>query len=250
MENFMNTTVVKRVNEKGNVLFLILIAVALFAALSYAVTKSTRSGGGTTDRERAILSGATLTQHPTALRTSLIRMILAGTDVTEIFFNPPAAFGAVDPNVLVFHPDGGGALFQNAPADIMAGGGEGVWNFNGLFDVPEIGVSDTATGNDLVAFLPGVTQGVCIQINDEFQFFDDITDCTTTDGVVPDVTAAATTEANFSANVTDATPFVSGPQEDLVNANVACTAFRGDASGCFFDSDNGEYVFYSVLIER
>ena len=65
-----------KAGEKGNVLFLILIAVALFAALSYAVTQSTRSGGGSADRERSILSSASLTQGPTALRTSLIRMVL------------------------------------------------------------------------------------------------------------------------------------------------------------------------------
>ena len=126
-----------RKSESGNVLFLILIAVALFAALSYAVTQSTRSGGGSADREQAILSGASMTQYPAALRTSLIRMILSGTAATELEFNPPSGFGALTTTAQgVFHPTGGGAVYQRGQADLMAGNMSSVaFDSDALFSV-------------------------------------------------------------------------------------------------------------------
>ena len=112
-----------RKNEKGNVLFLILIAVVLFAALSYAVTQSTR-GGNNTNREQIELEVSELLQYFTSLNTAILRMKTTnGVDDTELSFanavwvledgttlaNPPGH----NPNCInteceVFHPDGGG----------------------------------------------------------------------------------------------------------------------------------------------
>lgn len=244
----------KSCDEKGNVLFLILIAVALFAALSYAVTQSTRSGGGSTERETSILSGASMTQYPAGLRTSVVRMVLGGTGVEAIQFDPPSAVEPANERVSVFHPRGGGAVFQEAPANLMANNSAGTWFFNANWDVPEIGLSDTADGNDLIAFLPGVSRSICAAVNEEVNFFIDISDCTSTDGIVPDLDSSLD-ESNIRENIqidTGGVTFPNSDQEDMENATGACTAFIAQPAGCFFDAttNGGEYVYYSVLLER
>ena len=234
-----------KAGEKGNVLFLILIAVALFAALSYAVTQSTRSGGGSADRERSILSSASLTQGPTALRTSLIRMVLGGTDVSNMRFNAPADFGSVDEGDLVFHPNGGGAVFQRAPADVMNGGTPGTWFYNPNFNIPEIGIDTAGIGNDIVAFLPGITQSVCSQLNDEFSI--DATGCTPLNANIP-LLDSGSDETKVDENYEDGDTF---PTTSEILQGDGCTALSGQPSGCFYHTAGTPvYVFYSVLLER
>lgn len=76
-------------HQNGNVLFLILVAVALFAALSYAVTSSTRSGGGSVSKDKAKANAALIVQHGTAIRNAVMRVKLSGncTDTTLDFSN-------------------------------------------------------------------------------------------------------------------------------------------------------------------
>lgn len=96
--------------QRGNVLFLILIAVALFAALSYAVTQSGR-GSGSTDKERALIEAAKAVQYASALRTAAVRMILMGTNVDNIQFGTNDAGGVIPCTSgadCLFAPEGGG----------------------------------------------------------------------------------------------------------------------------------------------
>lgn len=236
-----------RQSESGNVLFLILIAVALFAALSYAVTKSTRSGGGSTEKEKATLSSAAMTQYPTALRTAIIRMVLNGVSVRSMYFDAPASFGGASTETLVFHPDGGGATYQDAPEDMMVNPGVGTWYFNANFDVPEVG-RDGADGSDIIAFLPGVTGAVCEKINREFGI---TAGSCTMNGAIPQIDAAVT-DALISDTLVEptVTPF---PGTGADSPDLQCdsgTAFSGQAAGCFYEPVVGQNVFYAVLLER
>lgn len=245
----------KHNKESGNVLFLILIAVALFAALSYAVTQSTRSGGGSTEREQALLGSSAMTQYPTALRTSVIRMILGGIGVEDLLFNPPSGSfgGETATDQLVFHPDGGGAVYQESAADVMAGSNQGVWIFSGHWEVPEVGTDGTG-GNDIIAFLPGVSAAVCSRVNEELGI-DGVAEGCTMEGDVPELSTTAD-DADVNAASSEMITGYTLPTATAADNIIECQAgtsnpFSGQASGCFYAEESLDlYVFYSVLLER
>lgn len=245
----MLTNQTHRQSEKGNVLFLILIAVALFAALSYVVTQSTRSGGGSTEREKNILSSAQMTQYPTALRTAIIRMVLGGVAVENIYFNSPSNFGSLSVTQLVFHPQGGGATYQDAPADLSATGNSALtWVYNAQFQVNGIGING-AGGNDVIAFLPGVSDGVCRQVNEELGIDPTSLSPAACGTNIPVITGQT---ANLAMNMTNAYTFPATAAGTLA-PTTGCTAlFDRQASGCFKDTSAtpNRNVFYSVLLER
>jgi len=64
--------------QSGNVLFFLLIAVALFAALSYVVTQSSRVGAGSISNEKANLLAAGLINNMVTFEQGVQRMLLTG----------------------------------------------------------------------------------------------------------------------------------------------------------------------------
>ena len=64
--------------QSGNVLFFLLIAVALFAALSYVVTQSSRVGSGNVSNEKANLLAAGLINNMVTFEQGVQRMLLTG----------------------------------------------------------------------------------------------------------------------------------------------------------------------------
>ncbi len=246
-------------NQKGNVLFLILIAVALFAALSYAVTQSSRSGGDAS-RETNILNAAQLTQYPTSIRTAVLRLVIDGYQDTNILYNPPtgAGFTAASEPYEVFATIGGGAINQNAPAEVMQIGGvneTGVWYINMDYEVPNLGRTSVAgvSGNELIAFLPGITESVCTRINLEANI---ITNPTTPNPIIGNAmvgTAGAGAEKNISLLEHYTTDIPAGALGILDTATT--TPFgdlAGQPFGCFQDNGGGTqpYVLYTVILER
>jgi len=77
-------------SQRGNILFLILLAVVLFAALSYAVTQGMRGGGKDGGEEKAKLFATQLIQIGAALESTVLRtMMIDGTRDYGLDFSGP-----------------------------------------------------------------------------------------------------------------------------------------------------------------
>ncbi|MAQ71053.1 MAG: hypothetical protein CL565_02550 [Alphaproteobacteria bacterium] len=117
-------------NCNGNVLFLILIAVVLFAALSYAISNSGR-GGGDTSKEKSVIIASQITEFATNMRYAIQRMTIMGTASAAIEFHPN---GSCSPTYMLcntgenclFAPEGGAINFVKLPQETFSGASGGM----------------------------------------------------------------------------------------------------------------------------
>lgn len=227
-----------RRSERGNVLFLILIAVALFAALSYAVTQSTRSGGGDASKETNLVNAAGITQYPASIKTAITRMIVSNSiDPTTLLFDTPSTFSSLTTTDLqgraVFYPTGGGATYVEAPSSVMQSNTAGTWTFNGENQIENIGTSDATTtvdNADVIAFLPNVKKAVCDSIHTKL-------------GISTTAADLAATGIDIVTNLDFADPTMGG-----AGGLVSAVPLVGQPQGCFIQG--GQYVYYHVVVER
>ncbi|MBU0800061.1 MAG: hypothetical protein KKA05_03575 [Alphaproteobacteria bacterium] len=212
----------------------VVLCVCLFAGLSYTLTQSTRSGAGDTASETNLISSAQLTQYPAGIRTSVVRMIIGGIKVEDLLFNAPDDFDAIADKTdrTVFHPQGGNATFQRAPADVVSGL-DGTWFFNAHLQIQNIGHTSTtdSSGNDVIAFLPGLTDTVCKRINEEIGL-----------GEIPTTTQWPSTA--YRQTMDHRYTFPARP------GSILDGPFTGHPFGCFHDGGSGQNVYYHVLVER
>lgn len=222
-----------RSHEKGNALFLILVAVALFAALSYVVMQGGKTSGSLTEKDDQMAAFARLTQFPEAVRTTIEKMLLTGTDVTELDFGRNAeGKGAVFQNV----------RYQNPPLSI---GTTSDWGFKthaadgtGWF-VAGIGTDD-ANGKDVFAYLEGLDQPACEQIKKALGLSaSPLTEATTVNldgtGGAADATAG-NNDFTFSAHS------VATPDQVPPTASCVRNGFKADKSP--------NYVYYHVIVAK
>lgn len=161
--------------ERGNVLFIIMIAVALFAALAYTVTGSTRSSGGDASKEQTQLDGTEIIQYATTLRSAILRMKLSnGCTDQQISFETPLLSNYINPNAPadgtchVFKPQGGNIPYQRPPkgaskidASYFFGGTQNIASLEFRWNSTLESATETF---DLLLILEDIDEKLCTEI--------------------------------------------------------------------------------------
>lgn len=222
---YMNTNqkILKtRAQERGNVLWFILIALVLIGLLTAVVSRSGSTVDQSADVEQLRIQVGQMLRFVKGVEAAITNMKLQGIGENQISFQS-AETGATFENLnctnnacRVFHVEGGGVSYQPPPANANA---SGQWTFVGTNDVLGVG----STNADLVMMLTDVNQALCDQLNREFG-----------------VTYADDGDVDF-------TPF----QGTYANTETLDQAAR-NSTGClgFDNAGTSEPFFYHVLIQR
>ncbi len=230
--------------QKGNVLFLILIAVALFAALSFAVTSSTRSGGGDASNEDAELMASQIIQYGTAIDGALQRMRMStGMQDWQFDFSDNsvnisanANTNCTSNNCRLFVEKGGQISSVNLGVKMLDQGFRDAYPTKKGPFVSFKSISVVNVGSSLpevVMIIQGMNLKICQRLNLNLA------------GINTVPQQALGTTNNFSGALSDY------PAGATYQIGDAATEFRGKFAGCFKSSVTATYAnYFQVLYQR
>ena len=231
-----------RRSERGNAMFFILIATALFAALGFAVSQSNRGSSNALSSERNSLAASEIIEYGTLLSNAASQLKLRGFGDTGLSFKNNIETSYTDGNCTedacrIFAVDGGGVIYTAPTADWLdsvqsAQPGYGRWNITGNNAVKQVGNDATP---DLVAFLPYIERDICIEINDKLGL-------TNPADAPPQLGAVIDSYNNLYDGTYTASETLELPAID-----------QGKRAGCFAGNTtppDNTYHFFQVLIGR
>jgi len=209
--------------QKGSVFLYILIAIALFGALAYSLSRGTK-GQSTSNLEKATakLDASFIIDHGQNLQRGINTLLRNGCSENEISFDQGIVTGysnsnaPVDETCHMFSVEGSSLTWEDG------------WFFtttNHITDLPDTG----NTSADLIAFRLNIPIGTCKQINQNLSF-------TTTDPQSDDIASTTKFQGAF-------------PTSGLTEIGEDWAALAGKTSGCL-SSTSGQYDYFHVLSER
>lgn len=222
MKNVRNLSVFTP--ESGNIFLYILIAIVLFASLTFVLSRG-QDGGDKTIYDQANLQSSMqrLTGYVGEVSQSWTQMKNTGSDLDRVSLMIPtdAAFNTAPTIHKLFHPDGGGILYRDMNEAIFRENATAPVGWN--FVLVNADFSPTSATDFLMSYV-NISSKICAKINETIR----------NDATIPVTTVDATnTFINGTAPLTEA----------------ACPDCKIYASLCIEDV-NGIDVFYNMVEMR
>lgn len=168
--------------QSGSVFVIILVMIGLFGALSYAMTRSTRTDSTTLTQYQADLIAAEFIEYGALVRSAIHSLKVNGCTNEQISVESPATVGLkstnsalplyenpdspTDKRCHIFYPNGGGMNFVEFPKEsqISFTAANTYRDTNHYWFTAVINFNSGSSG-DLTLFVPHITNEVCDAIN-------------------------------------------------------------------------------------
>ncbi len=216
--------------EHGNALIYVLVAIVLFAALGFTLTRQVQNTGTREiDSAKIELYALQLITYSTHAQSAVEQMIFSGSDADDLVFTKPGESGySTAPHIhKVFHPQGGGLNTENLPDDVVlqvSSTPPAGW-YLGRFNNVEWTPTNAA---DVILTAYQISQAVCEVVNQKI----------TGSSAIPALSG------DMSSFLVD----LSGGNSDLDLAD--CAACEGYVSLCVSNSAQTSYSFYTIIESR
>lgn len=229
-------------NQRGNVLWFILIAVVFVGLLTMVLTRSSSNVEQTGDREQNRIKSGQVLRYAKSIEAAVQDMrikLISESDIsfendgTEIdYYNPNCEIN----DCRVFDVGGAGLVYRDPPPGLNDGS---EWIFTGANNVGSednpVGTTSSRSGNDLIMLMPNANKDFCIELNRQLNI-------ESSDDIPSDEGGIETTE--FTGTYASALNIIDGDPSpfELDNQNA----------GCFIDqtADPDVIYFYYVLLAR
>lgn len=231
---------IKYKTQRGNALIYVLIAIALFAGLSFVLARqSDTSESSSLTEERAEIAASQILSYASQAKQALDQMLFTGARIDDLDFILPsdAAFNTPPTIYKVHHPGGGGLTRGNIPQEAMGStvttppAGWYMGRFNNVEWTP-------TSASDIILTAYSLDRLVCERINEK---------------ITGNTTIPQLTDSIKETMIDDATPgYGGGANTDLTTdaAGDICPACHNLVSLCVQNQAGDVYGFYSVLVDR
>ena len=231
-------------SQSGNVLWFILVAIALIGILTGILTRSGSSVDQGGDVEQSRIKASSIMRYAKGLEEAITQMKLRGISENEISFENDKT--SVDytndrcnrDDCLLFDVNGGGQVYLPPPAGTSRAS---EWLFTGYNNVGNedgpVGTTEDIRGNDLLIMLPGISQSLCTQINRDL-------------GVANPGGKPPRDENGIGLEPFTGTFFDAGGAPVTIDADPPPFELNRKQTACFYDDNSGQLIFYHAILVR